>query len=392
MTHDADKDLRLKLDRARWWVLRNQAFYGQMAMRLRDEIVDDAVAPTAQTDGERIQWGRTFLGTLDDEETRFVVLHETDHCAHFHPWRLPADQEGNEAGDYAINGILATIPGIKMPAGGLLDAQYDGLAEEEILGKLRARPKRKPGNPGPCGIFTVPGAGTADPNGKPNPAKRDALKASWERAVIQAAQMANRKGLGDLPADLARQLERLRATPIDWKQAMADFVKTAASQRNDWSRSARRHAWQPVIYPRKRRDQVGTIVFARDTSGSVDDKTDALYTACIDAAMAETNCSAIVLDCDTAIHDPEIRLEPGDPCPLKAHGGGGTDFRPVFARAQELNAEGEAIAGVVYLTDFDGPTGDDVGIPTLWIVTPGGGHRTQQNLLHAWGAKVAVPA
>lgn len=392
-----DKELKLALDRARWWALSSPdaVFYAQMAMRLRDELVDDDVSPTAQTDGVKIQWGRTFLASLTDEEIRFVLLHETMHNAHLHPWRLPFDEEGNAAGDYAINKTLSTVPGISMPAGGLLDATYDGLAEEEILAKLRARPKSQgkqgcgpgTGTPDPCGIFTAPAVPGTNPAA--DAAARDQLKATWERAVIQAAQMANKKGLGNLPADIARQLERLRAQPIDWKQALADFVKTAASERNDWSRSARRHAWQPVIYPRKRRDSVGTIVFGLDTSGSVDDKTESLYLACIAAAMAETNCDAVLLYCDDEIHGEPVRVERGQDVPLSARGGGGTDFAPVFEKAKEL-AETETVAGVVYLTDFDGPTGPDVGLPTLWIVTPGGGRQARQNWDGAWGAKVKV--
>ena len=67
----------------------------------------------------------------------------------------------------------------------------------------------------------------------------------------------------------------------------------------------------------------------------------------------------------------EYRLTPGDELPTQAEGGGGTDFRPAFARVAELEAEGERIAGLVYLTDLLGyfPNADDVSIPTLWVAT-----------------------
>jgi predicted metal-dependent peptidase len=392
------KEAALAVDRARWWVLSNAdsrvVFYGMLCMKLRDRFeTDGAITQTAATDGKNIFWNLAFLDGRDDEEIRYILLHETMHNAHLHPWRLPADQEGNEAGDHAINLTLNTIPGIRMPEGGLADPQYAGLAEEEILAKLRARktnggntgkqgtgtqqgqnatpqqPAPGQGQPDPCGTFLQPGIGN-DPATPPTQAQSDQLRASWEHAVVQASHLEHKKGLGSLPADLQRQLERVNARHIDWKRELADFVKTAVSQRNDWARPARRHAWQPVIYPSKRRDAVGTIIFARDTSSSVDDKTESLYAACVTNAMQETGCDAIVIDCDEAIQ-AEFRLTQGEPCPLKADGGGGTNFCPVFERAQALVDAGETIAGVVYLTDGEGRSPrQDPGIPTLWIQTP----------------------
>ena len=137
-----DRELTLKLDQARWWALREQPFYGSLAMGLTDEFAD---VPTACTNGKVVKWNREFLAKLSEEETRFVVLHETLHCAHGHLWRLPHDKAGNEAGDYVINRTLATVNGIKMPTGGL-ECPYDwnDLAEEEIYSRL-CKPTREAG-------------------------------------------------------------------------------------------------------------------------------------------------------------------------------------------------------------------------------------------------------
>jgi len=382
-----EKEAALVVDRARWWILKNTdsrlVFYGMLCMKLRDVFVFDAtITGTAATDGKSIFWNVPYLSERDDEEVRYILTHETKHNANLHPWRLPADEEGNEAGDHEINLELNEIPGMRAPQGVLADPQYKGMACEEILAAIRKRKTRpgkgKQGNPGqgkpgsdPCGSFLKPGTGN-DPATAPTPTQQqvDALRASWEHAVTQASHLEHKKGLGDLPADLQRVLQRVQARHIDWRRELADFVKSAVTSRNDWSRAARRHAWQPVIYPSKRHDGVGTVIFARDTSSSVDDKTEAHYAACIGNAMAETGCDAIVLDCDTAVQD-EFRLTNGQPVPLKAEGGGGTDFRPVFTRALELQDAGETIAGIIYLTDGEGRSPQqDPGIPTLWIQTP----------------------
>lgn len=375
----------LRIDRARWWALTTQPFYGSLAMSLPDVLT--TAVDTAATDGTSISWNPDFVDKLSDEEVRFVLLHETLHCAHQHLWRLPCDERGNVAGDHEINLTLKDLAGVSMPDGGLADPQYAGMACEDIL---RALPEPEPddesgegggsgesgesgegGASDPCGTFTAPaqpdnGDGSGESAQERAQAQQD-LREQWEARVIQAAQTAQ-LGVGNLPGDMARVLERIRHTPVDWRREMADFVRDAMSTRNDWSRSSRRHAWQPVIYPRKRADEIGKVIFARDTSGSVDDRTCAAYSALITDCLSETGCDGLVIDCDTAI-GAEYELSGYDSCPLVATGGRGTDFRPVFDRADELVAAGEHIAGVVYLTDLYGPMPDTSELPTLWLAT-----------------------
>jgi predicted metal-dependent peptidase len=327
-------------------------------MGLRDEL--DQSVKTASTNGKVIKWSPTWLESLTEEELRFVLLHETLHCAHQHMWRLPADRSGNLAGDHEINLTLASITGISMPAGGCCDPAYRDLACEEILARLPPDPPGSGKGPGPdpCGAFVEP------VQGQPGQGQPD-LQEAWQIRVVQASIMAT-KTKGSVPADIQRELDRLRASAVDWRAEMADFVRSVISQRNDWSRSARRHAWQTVIYPRRRPDDVGLVVFARDTSGSIDNQMCAEFSAMVTAAMAETGCRGLVIDCDHKIQK-EYWLEPGDECPVKAMGGGGTNFRPVFQRTEELATQGEQIAGVVYLTDLEGDFPDDPETPTLWL-------------------------
>lgn len=453
---------QLRIDRARWWALSNQPFYGALAMSLQDVI--DSGIESAHTDGRSITWNPDFVEKLTDEELRFVLLHETLHCAHQHMWRLPPDQLGNIAGDHEINLTLSGITGISMPEGGLADPQYAGLACEDILHRLGKGPEeppdepddddqdddqigdqigdgwgsvsdsvdqsgeqgdqdgdqsgspgdqkagddRQPAQPGdeegegdkpgggdgdqdgdqdgdgkpgdkpgtggqqqprdPCGTFGKPADNAAQTPQEVAQASQQ-LRESWEGRVMQAAQAAQAAGIGDIPGDLQRVLDRLRHQGVDWRREMSDFVKDTLSQRNDWSRSARRHAWQRVIYPRKRTDDVGYVIFARDTSGSISDRVCADYTALITDCVSELGCTGLVLDVDTRIQ-AEYVLTGLESCPLTAKGGGGTDFRPVFQRAAELIEAGEHVAGVVYLTDLMGPFPEtDPGIPTLWLST-----------------------
>src|SRR5579872_3657579 len=186
-------ELTLKLDKARWFILQSSPFYGQLSMALADKI-GNPHGKTACTDGAKIFWHEDFLAKLTDEETRYVLLHETLHCAHGHLWRFPAGgsvnhQIANKACDHAIN-LTLNGSGLKiaMPSGGLADTQFSGMAEEEIYTALNSKPQNqnqpKPGKPqagnsggagagagqaapdDPCGDFTAPADETA-PNGNP---------------------------------------------------------------------------------------------------------------------------------------------------------------------------------------------------------------------------------
>lgn len=378
--------LSLRLDKVRWWALREQPFYGQLTMGLPD--TSDPTIPLAATNGRRIMWNESCAAKCSEEELRWVMLHETLHCAHLHMWRLnPKHLAAQVACDYVINRTLKTIPGCKEPKGVLqCPKEFMQLAEEEIYRKLVEEGGEQNGDAKRGGVQTVEiaifleaegkggeceGDGDADGNGGAaagNGVGRS-LKDDWTRRVIQAIQAARMHGRGTVPAWADELLERVLPPRIDWRQEMAEFVKDCVYARNDWSRSARRHSWQKVIYPRRQRDETGLVVFARDCSGSIDNETCAAFTALITNCIGETKCRGLVLDHDTAIAK-ESWIEPGEECPLIRPAFGGTSHVEIGRRVTELAEGGERVAGVIALTDMDTEFPDDPnGTAWLWLAT-----------------------
>ena len=379
------KELEIKIDSARWWCLRNKetVFYGQLMMNLRDVITN--CIPTAATDGKRILWNPDFLEARTPEEVRFILIHETDHCAWGHFWRFDfkTQPKANIACDHAINLSLLNIQNIKMPDMALADPKYKNLSEEEIYKLL----------PDPitiyidiCGGMTDgEGGDDKDGEGKDGEGKdgdkkdkksrsggkidKQELKEEWVRKVIQAAQIAKTLSQGTLPAELERMLQKELAQPVNWKAETQDFVKNCVSTKNDYTRSNKRNAWQPVITPRKKRDCISRIVFVRDTSGSVGDRELGVFNALIEQGMGETGCSAVVIDCDAniaAMYEINFGME----VPNTAKGGGGTDFRPPFLECKKRIEDGEQIAGLVYITDGFGSQVEPQNypeFPVLWL-------------------------
>lgn len=347
-----------RVERARWWLIQQQPFYGALAMRLRDVEAPPHV-PTAATDGVRILWRPEFVDRLSDAEIRFCVMHETMHCAHQHFWRLPMNAKANIAEDHVINLILLELadgnPAIALPKGVLVDPKYKGLSEEEVYALL-------PDNAGGGGYADGCG-GIIEPDESAQGMSKEALKEAWTQAIIQAA-MAAKAAQGHIPGTMERIIAAATVQRIDWRREMAEFVRDAVSLRKDWARSARRHATSKVIHPRRHADEVGLVVFARDTSGSVSNEMLGVYNTAIEAAMADSNCRGLVMDCDCRLQ-AEYMLAPGEPPPAHAKGGGGTDFKPVFERLEELD---EPIAGIVYMTDLHGDFPESSDTPTLWLV------------------------
>jgi predicted metal-dependent peptidase len=340
--------------------LPEAAFYSSLMMQLLDSDANSRPdITTAGTDGKNIYWCESWLAGLTDEQTRFVLLHEALHCAHRHWMRLPHDSTANEAGDYAINWILhgSRLP-IAMPKGGLLDAEFRDKAEEEIYGILKAQPKR-PQQPDTCGGYMEPAGATAQ--------EKQATAQAWSGAIVAAAMAAKARGQGKHIPEAARRLigEITAQARVDWRLETAEFIKSAAAERSDWMRSARRHATAAVIMPRRQRtiERIACIV---DTSGSIDAGTMAEFLAVARQAAQEIGCSVRLIAADSDIRYDNA-LQAGDIWPTELPGGGGTDFRPAV-RAAEAD---EAVAGIVYLTDLCGCEPDGVEKPILWLSTTG---------------------
>ena len=375
-----ERDTRLDtVEAAVLWAMRTAhvAFWGNGLARLK-QVVDNA-QPTAMTNGRLVKWNTDFVAKLTPPQVRYVVLHEVLHCLLRHFFRLPHNALGNAAGDYEINLMLEGVWGIERPPDALYDVRFKGMPCEQIYLILQQEQPIPPPPPPPpprppegeepidtggCGGFEGPDLEDSE---SISPEK---LEEEWRQELIKSKIIQSSLKRGDIPASAQREIDRINSVRVDWRNAMTEFVRSLPSARNDWTRSARRHALAPTIVPRRKRDEVGLVVYVRDVSGSVADKVFAEFTGLIGQACENTGGDAIVIDADAAVQ-AEYRITRGDLVPTTGTGGGGTDFRPAFVRVQELIDGGENIAGVVYLTDLYGtqPEPDMVTVPTLWLVT-----------------------
>lgn len=390
---------------ARVNLILKQPFFGSLVLRLK--MVADEQVPTACTDGTHIRYNPAFMAGLSLKQIEGVCCHEVLHCACGHIWRekdlpfpslpknTPTDLSGsdldklklilrhdkaNQAMDYAINPIIIDS-GMELPPDCLNDPKYKGMSMEEIYVKLpnpKVQFSRASGMGSPNGngdgqsngrTMTIDGqprcGDVEQPNGANGNTSQDAEQQNeWQVAVAQAAQAARMHG--KLPAHLEKFLGGLQKPQVDWKALLRRFVQDAAKQDYNWNQPNRRFLAAGLYLPRLYSEELGPIVIAQDTSGSMwSDR---------DLRLCASELRSIIEDCkphhttlyyaDAAVADSRV-FERGEPFEFAPKGGGGTSFVPVFDAVRE---SGEEPLCLIYFTDLQGtfPT-EPPPYPVIWL-------------------------
>lgn len=391
-----------RCDRADLRILFHLPFFAPGACRLPVEFSTEF--PKACTDGKRIMINPDWLDTIKDEHITTVKCHEILHPLLGHLWRMPtgADHDlWNQACDYVVNGMLKdfsktfTAKGLAdpfpfPPGDYLYDQCYDGMCEEQIYTLLSSRksgqqgqqvqqgnqpgqqgqgqgqgqqPGQQPGNqpgkgqqgskPGQFGQFTVA-------NGNSQSGKADAN--SWKCTMIQSA---SGKAKGSVPSGILREIDSLLDPGVPWYELLNRWLKERATDDYNWQKP---NVYFPgeFILPIMESEKIGYLVFATDTSGSIDHEALARFQAAKQAALDDlTPRTLIDIYCDACVHRVD-EYRPGDTIAKRAPGGGGTDFRPVFDHVAKLDEPPKCL---VYLTDLQGTfPAEAPPYPVLWVV------------------------
>lgn len=347
-----NKEAETVIVKARIALLRTQAFFGTLALRLK--MIEDSTLqpPTMAVDGVNIYYHPDFVLECTSEEVKSVLAHEVMHCVFEHMSRVAGRELEiwNIACDYAINPILVEA-GFKMPEGALLSNAYRDMTADEIYNCLAAEGKEK--LPKPYDLIK--------PAAKP-PAEMKEMEEDWKIATIQAANAA--KAAGKLPDSLKRFVDEILATKTCWRSRLRQFATEIAKNDYSWQRINRRYAAMGFYLPGLYSERMGTMVVVTDDSGSIGDRILSLFAgeiASIREAVAPER--TIVLSCDAQInHVDDLTMD--DIFEMKCHGGGGTDFRPPFTWLEQQGIEPSCL---IYLTDLEGPFPETPpSYPVLW--------------------------
>jgi predicted metal-dependent peptidase len=356
---EADKAKQHKrIIKARTALVLEHPFIGSIALNL-PFLFDDAI-PTAATNGKRIKYNPRFVEALTDEEIKFLVAHECFHPMLEHNFRRGgrSPRRWNQAGDYVINQLLTDDKIGKMIEGGLINPQLYQAGNGTTDGIYNLLPEDNEGD---------------DPmddceDGDGSPAEKEQQAAEWKVRVAQAAQAA--KMMGKMSAGLERLVESVLRPKVDWRDVLRKFVERCKNDTRSYARPNRRFLAQGMYLPSVSGESLGEMVFAIDCSGSIDQATIDQFAAEIHTVKAEGNPTAIHLIYFDSEVSHYVKFGRDDDVHVEPHGGGGTDFAPVFEYMEQHQIEPVA---VIFLTDLCcNSFGNEPSCPVLWVSTDEG--------------------
>lgn len=337
-------------------------FFAVLALRLK--LGCDWSCETMETDGVSLHYNPAFVCGLSPDERLGVMVHEVMHNALAHVTRRGSRDRSrwNIACDLAVNPLLADA-GFSLPAGRLMpgESSYAHLATggsaEAYYAQLSASPDETSAtDPGGCG-------GVRDPTPDADPAP-DSTASEWAAAVVQAQHAASARG--ELPSGLARRVCALVHPPADWRTLLREFLTSHARNDYSWMRPNRRFWVQGLYLPGLHSEELGEVVVAIDTSGSVSERDLATFAGEIQSILDAFDCDAVILYHDTVIQREQRWRSSDGPLTLDPLGGGGTSHACVF---DWLDRSEVLPSCVVCLTDLETQfPSSSPDLPVLWAV------------------------
>ena len=172
----------------------------------------------------------------------------------------------------------------------------------------------------------------------------------WDEAMQNARAMAGRQP-GNQTGAFEELIDSMHDSVMDWRALLRQYMTTITKADFTFSRPNRRFISQGIYLPSMRSETAGQIVFAIDTSASMDSVSLAALWAEIRAAVADVEPeSVVVVQCDTEVKRVDTYDPYSLPEQLHAVGRGGTAFKPVF---RYLEQEGIRPCVMLFHTDME---------------------------------------
>lgn len=353
------------LEKARIGLILNEPFFASASLRMGYK--ENTYISTGRTNGLDIEYNPTFFEQLSFEERKGFIAHEIAHIFSMHHIRATGKNPKvwNIACDYAINPLLKNA-GITLPKGACINYKFDGMSAEEIYNILMQDngEDQQQGNSNSSGGS---GSDQDDSNGFGGvtfPPPSEDLKQLEQEAKQMALEACNAaKQAGKLPSNFSELIETLVEAKYDWKELLIRFVSEVVKNDYTWAQPNSRYLPSGLYLPKLESTEIGKVVFAIDTSGSVDRELLSEFISEIKEAMSIFSIPVTVIHCDTKVQKVEELTEDDNIVPV---GRGGTNFQPVFDYVNENLDDAKAI---VYFTDGDAfDEFKEPSVPVLWAI------------------------
>ena len=366
-------------------------------LMIGEKTIEDDI-PTACTNGRDVKYGRAFVDSLTDAKLRGLVLHEDEGhklYRHLTTWRWMYDIDphlANCACDYVIN--IKIVDDNKddgfaqLPEGGLVDERFRGMDSAQVFNILRneqdsdsqdSQDNESEGD-GEQSEGGTTGSNNAAVGQETGFDEHDwegaqSLSDEEQRELARDIDEAIRQGAmaaGKMGGTGNRDLDELLQPQVDWREVLREFIQNtcAGNDYSTYARPNRRLMSQGIIMPSGISEQVGELVIAIDTSGSIGQRE-------LTAFLSEVKgvCDTVKPDKlrllywgSSVVGDEAYDMHELDNLTksTKPMGGGGTDVNCV---TQYMADEGIKPQACIVLTDGYLYSGwGDWTCPILWAI------------------------
>jgi predicted metal-dependent peptidase len=368
------------------WLQRHLPLIGSELLRVDVVVIDHRNVATAATDGQVILFNPNFTVELSNLEVgtnprkRFVaavMLHELIHIAFNHHDRRGCRDPAlwNCAADFVTN-LLVMELGLELPPGSLFDAEHSGKSVEDVYACLEQDPRRArkamnarhasqraDGHLDVDHVRRLLGTRTEASTSTP-------LSQSTIGSIRQALLAQPRRNSAGIAAEQLAVKALHRPAPR-WREVLSQWCSGIARVGTSFSRPNRRLLGQGLIMPGASDPSLDGLIIGLDSSGSRWDRTVLRKViGQIEAVRSVIGCRLRVITFDHEIRQQRSfegfeAISGG----ISIAGGGGTDFRCLFAEVERIRHDHAwQLAPVIVITDAMGIMPTDPVDRTCWLI------------------------
>ncbi len=351
-----------KIEKAKARLMLEHPYIGSVATLLK--LDNDRETLTFSSDGITLKYNDEYMEKAPLDEIEFALANGAMHAVLKHQERLNerAGRIWQAATDLTVNNLLVKN-GFALPPYVYYDERFSGMYAEEIYdilkdemiynqtlddaeaptpddakseeGKEKQEQKEKKeqkereqgaGNREQQDL--VPQAPEQVQAESFDPEEKEALEAELREYFEQIFRKYKRQG--ELPKELEFVVPEYFSHQVSWREMLYKYIAAYAKSTYTFVPPNMKYLYRGIYLPSLSSDLL-RIVVAIDTSGSVDETLLSLFLGEIHAIMQSyPNYEIDVITADAKVQSHRVYL-PGETLEYTLSGGGGTDFRPVFA-------------------------------------------------------------
>lgn len=344
----------VKLSQAKAKLMLAHPYFATMVGALM--LVPHEGIATVSYQGDTLHYNPEYIEAMSSEENMAILAHASMQQALFHDGRGEQRQSRvwRMASEYAINDLLMQN-GFTLPPMANYSTRFERLYAEQIYAILLGEREESEHSE------------EEDASRSAQPRQQDKTEILGDEAYTLLVEqvIAKLSKQGTLPKGLERFIPQAKTAQLAWRELLYRYVNVHARSDYRLFPSNKKHLYRGVALPSVYGETLD-IAVAIDTSASVDEGLLRHFLSELGEMMQIFPSYSIeLIECDAKIQHIQT-LYPTEPLSPMMHGGGGTDFRPVF---EYIETAGSACKFLIYFTDGQGTFPEYTpAIDTLWVM------------------------